>query len=118
MGRQSSHPASCRSLVSGVIRRARLAPIARIETTRRALVIEGRRDACGSVEVSDDTTSSTVEGEPRPSFRQIEIEAVGEPSTSMLDDVAGRLTDAGAIPTDSTKLQLALGTAPEPEVRV
>ena len=104
--------------MSGVIRRARLAPIARIETTRRSLVIEGRRDGADAVEVSDDTTFSTVEGVPRPSFRQIEIESLSRSSTSILDGVAGRLIDAGAIPTDSTKLQSALGITSEPEVRV
>ena len=111
-------PLEVRSLVSGVIRRARLAPIARIETTRRSLVIEGRRDGADAVQVSDDTTLSTVEGVPRPSFRQIEIEALNRTSTSMLDGVARRLTDAGAIPTDSTKLQSALDITSKPEVRV
>ena len=111
-------PLEVRSLVSGVIRRARLAPIARIETTRRSLVIEGGRDGADAVQVSDDTTLSTVEGVPRPSFRQIEIEALNRTSTSMLDGVARRLTYAGAIPTDSTKLQSALDITSKPEVRV
>ena len=117
-GRAEFPPGELKSRISGVIRRAKLVPIATIETTRRALVIEDRRDPAGAVEASDDTTSSTVDGEPRPSFRQIEIEAVGRPSKAMLDDVAERLTDAGAIPTGSTKLQLALGTASGPEVHV
>ncbi len=111
-------PGELKSLIRGVIRRAKLVPIATIETTRRTLVIEDRRDSAGAVEASDDTTSSTVDGEPRRSFRQIEIEAVGRPSKAMLDDVAERLTDAGATPTGSTKLQMALGVATEPEVRV
>ena len=111
-------PGELQSLVSGVIRRARLGPIARIETTRREQVIEGRRHGTGTVQLSDDTTSSTVEGQSRPSFRQIEIEIGTGPSTSVLEDVAGRLTDAGAIPSNSTKLQLALGHVPKPEVRV
>ena len=110
-------PREVRSLVTGLIRRARLGPIARIETTRHSLLIEGHRDGTDTVELSDDTTASTVEGEPRPSFRQIEVEALGPSSSSILHGVTGRLTEAGAIPTRSTKLQLALGTASKPEVR-
>jgi CHAD domain-containing protein len=111
-------PGELRSLVSGVIRRATLLPTATIDTTRRAIELEDRRDRSGAVEVSDDATSSTVQGDPRAVFRQVEVEAVGSPSRAMLVDVAERLTDAGATPTDSTKLQLALGTPPDPEVRI
>ena len=115
-GRAEFPPDQLKSLISGVIRRGRLVPIASIETTRRSLVLEDRRELGAAVEVSDDTTSSTVDGAPRPPFRQLEIEAAGSPSEAMVDEVAARLTDAGAIPSDSTKLQMALGTSPGPEV--
>ncbi|MET0801461.1 MAG: CYTH domain-containing protein, partial [Actinomycetota bacterium] len=65
-GRAEFPPGELKLLISGVIRRGKLVPIATIETTRRALVIADRRDPAGAVEASDDTTSSTVDGEPRP----------------------------------------------------
>ena len=111
-------PGELRSLLTGVIRRARLLPIATIDTTRRAIELEDGRDRAGTVEVTDDATSSMVHGDPRAAFRQVEVEAVGSPSRAMLTDVAGRLTDAGATPTDSMQVPLALGAPPDLEVRV
>ena len=111
-------PAELKSLIAGVTRREALIPIATIETTRRTFVIDDRRKHGGAIEVSDDTTSSTIRGASGPSFRQIEIEVLGRSSKTMLADVAKRFIDAGAIPTASTKLQVALGSSPRPEVRV
>ena len=110
-GRPDEPPARLAALVLGTVRGAPLRPIATIETDREVLRL-------GSVEVSDDRVSSSVDGTPGPSFRQIEIEAKGPGSDPVLAQLSDRLARAGAKSTTATKLETVLGGRPEPEVVV
>jgi CHAD domain-containing protein len=114
-------PDELRILVVGILRREALVPVATIDTSRHAIILGAGVPGEAGLEVSDDAVSTTIHGEPGPTFRQIEIEMVGaeggssEPS---LDDLVDRLTRAGAVPNASTKLQKVLDTSIGPEVRV
>ncbi len=78
----------------------------------------GRSCLIGAVEVSDDRVSSSIDGTPGPSFRQIELEVKGSGAGRLLRDLSDRLIRAGAKPTSASKLETALGGQPEPEVEV
>jgi CHAD domain-containing protein len=104
-------PARLAALILGVVRGAPLMPVATIETDREMLRI-------GAVEVSDDRVSSSIDGTPGPSFRQIELEAKGPGSDRLLRDLSDRLIRAGAKATTASKLETVLGGEPEPEVVV
>src|SRR6266550_4384669 len=73
-------------------------PAATIETEREKLLI-------GAVEVSDDRVSSSIDGIPGPSFRQIELEVRGPGAGRLLRDLSDRLIRAGAKPTTASKLE-------------
>ena len=108
-GRSDEPPARLAALVLGTIRGEPLEPVATIATDRDVLHI-------GTIEVSDDRVSSSVDGMPGPSFRQIEIEAKGPGDDPLLADLSRRLIRAGAKTTTAAKLETVLGGRPEPEV--
>jgi CHAD domain-containing protein len=104
-------PARLAGLVLGIVRGAPLEPVAAIETEREKLLI-------GAVEVSDDRVSSSIDGTSGPSFRQIELEVKGPGAGRLLRELSDRLMQAGAKPTTASKLEMALGGQPAPEVAV
>ncbi|MDP9299602.1 MAG: CYTH and CHAD domain-containing protein [Actinomycetota bacterium] len=104
-------PARLAALVLGIVRGAPLEPVATLETDREVLLI-------GTVEVSDDRVSSSIDETPGPAFRQIEIEAKGPGADRLLADLSDRLIRAGAKATTALKLETVLGGRPEPEVVV
>jgi len=108
-GSPDEPPARLAALVLGTVRGAPLEPIATIETDRDVLHV-------GTVEVSDDRVSSSVDGMAGPSFRQIEIEAKGPGADPLLAALSRRLIRAGAKTTTAAKLETVLGGRPEPEV--
>jgi hypothetical protein len=89
-------------------------PIATIITDRRRVRLAGR-DRKARIELSDDHVSSIVGLRRGPSFRQIEIEADSPQADKLTDEASGALIRAGAVPTDATKLEVVLGSTPEPE---
>jgi CHAD domain-containing protein len=114
-------PDGLRNLVVGIVRRDPLVPIARLETTRRATVVGVREPGEPWLELSDDAVSSMVDGEPGPTFREIEVEARGSDgrsSDSPFGNVVDRLIDVGATPTSTTKIQKVLDAGAGPEVHV
>jgi CHAD domain-containing protein len=104
-------PARLAGLVLGIVRGAPLEPVATIETEREKRLI-------GGVEVSDDRVASSIDGIPGPSFRRIELEVKGSGAGRLLRELSDRLIGAGAKPTTASKLEMALGGQPEPEVAV
>ena len=108
-GPSDEPPPRLAALVLGTIRGDPLEPVATIATDRDVLHI-------GTTEVSDDRVSSSVDGMPGPSFRQIEIEAKGPGDDPLLADLSRRLIRAGAKTTTAAKLETVLGGRPEPEV--
>ena len=110
-GRPANRQPGWPALVLGIVRSAPLEPVAAIETERERRVF-------GAVEVSDDRVSSSIDGIPGPSFRQIELEMKGSGAGRLLRELSDRLMRAGAKPTAASKLETALGGQPEPEVAV
>ncbi len=115
-GSAQSPPPHVRSLVAGIVRREPLRRIATITTIRRRVGLSRSED--GEVEISDDFVSSTVEGQSAPTFRQLEVEATGPRSDPLLDAMSVMLTEAGATPTDSSKLERVLDGSSDPEIVV
>jgi CHAD domain-containing protein len=108
-------PAAIRLLARAVLRRGVLTPIAVIRTNRHRFELTGH-DPHDRIELSDDRVSSIVGLRPGPTFRQIEIEAASPDASALIDEASGALVRAGAVPTDTTKLEVVLGAKPEPEI--
>jgi CHAD domain-containing protein len=92
-------------------------PIATILTDRRRVELVGT-DPTERVEVSDDRVSSIVGLHRGPAFRQIEVEATSPGAGRLMDEVSEALIEAGAVPTDASKLETVLGDTPEPEIAI
>jgi len=116
-GRAQYPPLRLRNLARAVVRRAILMPIATILTDRRRVELVGT-DPTERVEVSDDRVSSIVGLHRGPAFRQIEVEATSPGAGRLMDEVSEALIEAGAVPTDASKLETVLGDTPEPEIAV
>ena len=90
-------------------------PIAMIVTDRRRVELVGT-DPTERISMSDDHVSSIVGMHRGPTFRQIEVEAGSPGAERLIDDVSNALIEAGAVPTDASKLETVLGETPEPEI--
>lgn len=110
-------PAELRSLVGGIIRSEPLGAVATIATERAEAEVVGQGSGA-PVEVSDDRVSSTVDHAPGAAFRQLEVEAKGPGAEPVLEALSDALTKAGARPTTSSKLAMALGGSPDAEIVV
>jgi CHAD domain-containing protein len=115
-GTSEGPPAELSALLIGLLRGAPLSPIATIETQRRTITLGGDREPEETLELSDDRVTSTIEGAPGPSFRQIEAETRPPGSAALLEDVHKRLVERGATRTASSKLERVLGGRFEPEI--
>jgi CHAD domain-containing protein len=103
-------PAELVDLVRAIHRDAELGPVARLATTRRALVL---RDAAGTelAEVVDDLVTAETFGAAlsRTTWREIEVELGPGGDVGLLDKIEARLADAGAYRSASpSKLSRAL----------
>ena len=108
-------PVAIRRLARAVLRRGVLVPIAVIRTNRHRLELTGH-DPEDRIELSDDHVSSVFGVRPGPAFRQIEVEAASPDASALMDEASGALVRAGAVSTDTTKLEVVLGERPEPEI--
>ena len=89
-------------------------PIAVIRTNRHRRELAGH-DPEDRIELSDDHVS-IVRLRPGPAFRQIEVEAASPDANALMDEASNVLVRAGAVPTDTTKLEVVLGERPESEI--
>lgn len=102
-------PAAALELVAARVRTARLAPVARLRTTRRLTVLRAGDDAIGAL---TDDTCTIVDGRTGGTFREVELELAPDADDDALDEVADRLRDAGGSDADPTpKVARALGVA-------
>ncbi|MEA3214666.1 MAG: hypothetical protein QOJ19_822 [Acidimicrobiia bacterium] len=93
-GEHMQPPAALSRLVLAYTRHEPLVPVATVVTERRILRLE-QGDAL-ILEVADDRVTSTVDGEPGPSFRELEVELRDPQRAEVLDSVVERLKDIGA----------------------
>ena len=107
-------PEALRDVVLAIVRDRPLGPVARISTDRTVDVLYGA-DGSAIAEFSDDkVTASAGEGDEQQ-WREWELELVEGASTSpdLLDRLANRLLDAGAVPAGhGSKLARVLAGAP------
>jgi CHAD domain-containing protein len=106
-------PAHLRDLVAAVLRREPVRPIATVTTNRHRRRLRDPGTG-GVVEVADDRVTSTVDGDPGPAFRQLEVELV-DGDERALAAAARLLRRADTGPADpSPKFARALGDRPRP----
>lgn len=105
-------PAELTTIVSALIREARLVPVVVLRTERSPYLL---LDATGAptAELVDDTVA-VLDGERTAAiFREIEVEAVpladGPIDETVLDDVVAALVEHGAVPGTASKAASALG---------
>jgi len=116
-GTASVPPAAALELVAARVRTARLAPVARLHTARRSVTLrepaaDGAVGAGDVLGVLTDDHCTVLEGHRREQFHEIELELADDAPTDLVDAVAGRLREAGALDTSETpKIARALGPA-------
>lgn len=111
-GDKAAVPPQARSLLSGLLRGARLDEVTELDTTRRRLIVhDAQGTPCG--EIDDDTVTVVGGGGDGRQFRQLEVEWKGDRS-AVLDAVLHQLRRAGARLSNEPKLAVALGQAPGP----
>jgi CHAD domain-containing protein len=125
-GSREEVPGEARRLLRGIVRNAELQQVAELNTLRRPLELQDRHGHRFAV-LDDDTV--TVSGGPHDGlrFREVEIELADETGPSpedggradddVLDAVVAALRKAGARPSDSPKLAIALGLGDAPAGR-
>jgi CHAD domain-containing protein len=111
-------PGDARATVAGLVRRARLEPVVVLSTERRRLLLHGpaagKEPAAGNgplAEMDDDIVTVTSGEREGLRFRQLEVEVLGEADgqEAVLEEVVGRLRQAGAAPGGGSKFALAAG---------
>ncbi|MGH9245631.1 MAG: CHAD domain-containing protein [Acidimicrobiales bacterium] len=110
-GRPGRVPAGLVRLVLAHVRTASVRRVARLQTTRRSILLRAA-DGVPAARIDDDTVAAEVPDQPVARFRELEVEL--DPGTS--EELLGRLVDAmraaGAAPADPTpKLARGLGPA-------
>ena len=86
-GSPDSPPSELRNLVAAYVRRGHLARQATLVTVRRSTIL-GREGHAGRYELADDLVTSRIGPKAGPTFRQVEVEAVGPTSTEVIAEVA------------------------------
>jgi CHAD domain-containing protein len=109
-GKPESPPDGLVFLVRGIIRGRELVPVAALRTDRRTHLLSVKGG--GDIELSEDLVVATVHGDHAVTFRQIEVEAKTERSRKAIGPLVDRLKEAGATPTRSSKLEVALDRVP------
>ena len=105
-------PEEARTIVRGLVRRAVVGEVVRLDTRRRRLALHGPGSGKAWGELDDDLV--TVIGGPNDGlrFRQVELELMsGHPPEA--ESVLDSLRESGANPSTRGKLDVALG-APQP----
>ena len=109
-------PASLRALARAVVRKGLLTPVAVVVTQRRRLEVVDQASAA-RIEVDDDRVWSVAGLRRGSAFHQIELEAATPNADRLMDEMSDALIEAGATPTDRTKIGAVLGKgAAEPEI--
>jgi len=107
----SKPPAEALELVTAYVRGKPVAPVARLRTVRKSLIVHG---AAGEeiAEVVDDDVRVMQGGRVADRFRQVEVELLDGAPSSALGDLTRWLQDSGAGALDETsKAVRALGAA-------
>lgn len=114
-GRGAEPPAEAVDVLAAYLRGRSVAPVARMTTIRRRIVMQGA-DGSALLELVDDRVS-TDEGGPR-TMRQLEIEPRDASAADLRDRVVSALAGAGAQAGDKrTKYGWVLGNrVPAPEI--
>lgn len=111
-GESDEPPAELLALLRTALLGGSPQPVATIITHRSSLRLAGS-DGAASVEISDDRVDSEADGRPGPSFREVEVEVVGDGSRALLGEVRARLEAAGLeLGTDRSKVRRVLGPRP------
>jgi CHAD domain-containing protein len=111
-GAADAPPVELKNMLCVLVAPASLAPVATI-VTERYLRRLGLDFATEGVECADDLVRSTVDGEPGPTFRQIEVELLDPGQRDLLRTVGKALRRSGLSPSAAgSKLAAVLGTAP------
>jgi CHAD domain-containing protein len=109
-------PASLRALARAVVRKGLLTPVAVVVTQRRQLAVVDQGSAA-RIELDDDRVWSVAGLRRGPAFHQIELEAASPNADRLMDEMSDALIEAGATPTDRTKMTAVLGKdEAEPEI--
>jgi CHAD domain-containing protein len=90
-------PESLKDVVLAIVRDRPLAPVARISTERTVDVLYGI-DGSPIAEFSDDKVTASAGGGDEQQWREWELELAEGASPELLDRLANRLLDAGAVP--------------------
>ncbi|MGV0791097.1 CYTH and CHAD domain-containing protein [Mycolicibacterium sp. XJ1819] len=108
-------PVELRDVVLAIVRDRPLAPITRI-ATHRTIDVLYRADGVAVAEFCDDqVTAQGADDEAPLRWREWEVELVDDTDRDLLDRLANRLLDAGAVPAGhSSKLARALDSDPKP----
>lgn len=111
-GRRERIPAGARRVLAGVVRREPLALVAELSAERRRLTIERPDSGQAWAEIDDDLVEVTAGPGRGLQFRQIELEVLDEDAVppKELEKVLESLRRAGATPSNTSKLALALGS--------
>jgi CHAD domain-containing protein len=109
-------PEALRDVVLAIIRDRPLAPVARISTNRTVDVLYGA-DGTALAEFCDDQVTAQADQDgPAQRWREWELELAQGGDRDLLDRLANRLLDAGAVVAGhGSKLARVLEATPEPE---
>ncbi len=90
-------PDTLRDVVLAIVRDRPLAPVARISTARTIEMLYGH-DGSAAAEFCDDRVTASAEGGDEVQWREWELELADGADPALLDRLANRLFDAGALP--------------------
>ncbi|WP_283613595.1 CYTH and CHAD domain-containing protein [Mycolicibacterium poriferae] len=90
-------PDALRDVVLAIVRDRPLAPVARISTARTIEMLYGH-DGSVVAEFCDDRVTASAEGGDEVQWREWELELADGADPALLDRLANRLFDAGALP--------------------
>ena len=103
-------PSELQALVAAFVRRERLGLRATLVTVRRSALLTGE-GAAARYELADDLVTSRIGDAAGPTFRQIEVEALGLPSTGGDVPATGEAPDPDVVETGLDELAAALEAA-------
>lgn len=111
-GRRERIPAGVRRVLAGAVRREPLALVAELSAERRRLTLERPDSGHAWAEIDDDLVEVTAGPGRGLRFRQMELEILDENAVPAreLEKVLESLRRAGAAPSTTSKLALALGS--------
>lgn len=110
---EDSVPDEIRDVVAAIVRDRPLAAVARISTQRSVALIFGADGAPVAEFCDDSVTASALRPDSEPqAWREWELELVGDGAPEVLERLANRLLDAGAVPAGhGSKLAKVLDVA-------